>query len=222
MMSGAVIFVAAVLASAFASERGDTARKTAPPPRPALPPLRVIVEASTGIRGPLVDRTLTEAAAIWRSLGVTIEWDVPDPAHASNGGPGAEEDCAVPHVAITDEVNTVPGGRTVLGWIMFTSPDAPDHVIHVSRAGASWLMATTPRVREAPLVLQDRLIARALGRALAHELGHYLLGPGHTARGLMQGTRPAQDFFSIERRGFDLAPEQLDALTRHVKMTPPS
>ena len=44
-------------------------------------------------------------------------------------------------------------------------------------------------VAKLTLDLRDRLIARAVGRVTAHELGHYLLGSGgHQDRGLMRAT----------------------------------
>ena len=49
------------------------------------------------------------------------------------------------------------------------------------------------------------LIGRAMGRALAHELGHYLLASKtHTAGGLMQGRRRAYDFFAPEAVHFEI------------------
>jgi hypothetical protein len=45
-----------------------------------------------------------------------------------------------------------------------------------------------------PAALADTLLSRALGRALAHEIGHYLLGTHeHTARGLMRARFTPQD-----------------------------
>jgi hypothetical protein len=43
---------------------------------------------------------------------------------------------------------------------------------------------------EGPRVFRNRVIGRVLGRAVAHELGHYLLASsGHTPRGLMRVAR---------------------------------
>jgi hypothetical protein len=45
-----------------------------------------------------------------------------------------------------------------------------------------------------PTALADTLVARALGRALAHEIGHYLLGTGeHSPHGLMRASFAPQD-----------------------------
>ena len=53
---------------------------------------------------------------------------------------------------------------------------------------------------------RDIYLSRALGRALAHELGHYLLASkAHTADGLMKANRTASEFFSADRRRFAVA-----------------
>lgn len=87
-------------------------------------------------------------------------------------------------------------GVTTLGWIRFTAPDAPESQIHLSRANAEDLMERTASLRDARAIQHEILLARALGRALAHELGHYLLkSRTHAASGLMRAVRPST-FFS--------------------------
>jgi hypothetical protein len=45
------------------------------------------------------------------------------------------------------------------------------------------------RLENLPNALADLILGRALGRALAHEIGHYLLGTGqHAAHGLLRST----------------------------------
>jgi len=53
---------------------------------------------------------------------------------------------------------------------------------------------------------QDALAGRVLGRALAHELGHYLLRmPGHSAAGLMRAQPPAESLVDEDWRPFRLS-----------------
>ena len=48
-----------------------------------------------------------------------------------------------------------------------------------------------------------------MGRALAHELGHYLLASKvHTERGLLKASRTAAELFGTTRGGFQLDPSQ--------------
>jgi hypothetical protein len=83
------------------------------------------------------------------------------------------------------------GGDRILGWV---TPGA-------NGRSAPLLLVSLPAVTEAVLAteafdmpvkrltraLQERLVAQAIGRVAAHELGHYLLQhAGHRDRGLMR------------------------------------
>jgi hypothetical protein len=90
----------------------------------------------------------------------------------------------------------------------------PEPTVHLSLGNALELMKRTGSAHDAPSTWQEYLLARALGRALAHELGHYLLkSPAHDAHGLMRAARPSVDFFSPSRAGFDLTADQRASLT---------
>jgi hypothetical protein len=63
-----------------------------------------------------------------------------------------------------------------------------------------------------PLRRREILVARAMGRALAHELGHYFLASKiHTRRGLLQANRSAAELFAEERNGF-----RIDLWQQHI------
>jgi hypothetical protein len=71
------------------------------------------------------------------------------------------------------------------------------------------LLDTVNKYSSLPMRAQETLVGRALGRALAHEIGHYLLQtPAHSPVGLMRARRSVDDFFSITRNGMDLTPAQ--------------
>jgi hypothetical protein len=56
-----------------------------------------------------------------------------------------------------------------------------------------------------PSSLADVITARALGRVLAHEIGHFLLGsPTHTRGGLMRAAFDGRQLSEWSRRGFEL------------------
>ena len=62
------------------------------------------------------------------------------------------------------------------------------------------------------------MLGRVMGRALAHELAHYLLATKiHTARGLLKAVRSAQEFFSIEQSRFQLEPEQRTQIAERLR-----
>ncbi len=69
-----------------------------------------------------------------------------------------------------------------------------------------------------PSAFRDLIIGRVLGRALAHEIGHFLLrSRHHSAAGLMQSDLAAPDLVGSDRRRFVLSAEEaarLEAVTR--------
>jgi hypothetical protein len=65
------------------------------------------------------------------------------------------------------------------------------------------------------------LLGRAMGRALAHEIGHYLLASKlHTARGLMQASHTASEFFGADRRSFAIDAAQRQAVAARLRQAP--
>ena len=62
---------------------------------------------------------------------------------------------------------------------MFDDVTAPEQEIYLSHANARQMMeearGVVGIVDQMPIVQREMLLARAMGRALAHELGHYLL-----------------------------------------------
>jgi hypothetical protein len=48
----------------------------------------------------------------------------------------------------------------------------------------------------------DRRLGVVLGRAVAHEIGHYLLGPAHASHGLMRANIDALEFADVRSRSF--------------------
>jgi hypothetical protein len=170
---------------------------------PLIPQVRrvcITVVAPPDTTRTLLDATLAEADAIWRPAGVVLAWRrVP--------GAAAVEPARRTELTVTVEdhrASPTREGQTALGWIHFAA-GAPDAAIHLSRANAEALIDKTASLRDRPAVLQETLLGRALGRALAHELGHYLFqSPAHAGVGLMRAVRPATDFFSPGRSGFEI------------------
>jgi hypothetical protein len=175
-----------------------------------LQPLRITVAAPASVDRGFVQDMVAEASAIWRTAGLTIV-----ARHWPAGGDG------VPSTEITvtlhDGHSESPDGSATLGWITFVGPNAPQPAIHLSRGNALELMGRTASIHDVPKAWQEFLLARALGRALAHELGHYLLkSAAHEARGLMRAERPSIDFFTPSRTGFELTGDQRARLADRV------
>ena len=219
----AAFLTAAPIDAASPDDRGESGAPNESPSR-TLPPIVVSVHVASNILPSTVSRLLAEAADVWRPTASRLS-GVRDPARATRptGRPanGGRCPCSTLRVSIDDDRGVrVNDALTPLGWIRFNSPDEPEQVIHLSYANASSLLEASElvvgTVGTMPRLERELYLARAMGRALAHELGHYLLASkAHTPRGLMQTGRSASELFGRQRVHFDLdvAQKQL-ALSR--------
>jgi len=166
--------------------------------------ISVDVFAPPDVTEALVIRVFDEAKAIWGPTGIALDW------HRITS-----KDIAVPwHVTVTidEDEKDVARRPGALGWIPFTAY-GPAPSIRLSQANAEALIRRTPGVTDRTIVGNEILIGRALGRALSHELGHYLLkSTAHTQHGLMRANWPSEELLSNDRRGFALTAEQRAAL----------
>jgi hypothetical protein len=143
-----------------------------------------------------------EATALWQPYGVDLLW--------TDAGARA---------ALSIDVFVEPGGRyvdtvgmqAVLGHTtIFPGPGAPSP-IQISLSAIESLLehhhSPNPFVHEA-------MLAKALGRVLAHEIGHVLLGvPGfHDPNGLMRTTFIPDDLARPERSQFRLTDRSIARL----------
>jgi hypothetical protein len=176
--------------------------------------LIVNVSAPKDIPASVVSEALAEANRIWRPSGTTFVWrresTLPAPLSVIIGRRAAPAEAA-----------TVP-----LGWVMFDA-DVPGAEIHLSYANAERLLdesrdlVTHSRVRMMTIVEHDTLLARALGRALAHELGHILLASKeHTRGGLMKATRTAFELFSPDAMRFEITAAQRAVIAARLQQQP--
>ena len=171
-------------------------------PRAETRSLQVVtmsVSAGPGFSRGVVTGTLEEAAEIWRQAEIDLQWR------------GVDPECAAVRVTFEDAGRTTRDGVAILGWILFES-DVPIPEIHLSSESAVALIrAEAGAIVSSRMTISERqtLLSRALGRALAHELGHYLLGSKqHTRTGLMQAHLRTPQLLGNRQDGFDLDPAQ--------------
>jgi hypothetical protein len=168
----------------------------------SLAPLVVNLSATPNVSPGVVRLAEREVEAIFRPIGVTFIW--------RNGGDAP--------VSLVVEIANEAGPNhdsqyTPLGWLNFAN-GTPIPKIHISYTNAERFMEGS---REVVGIInlktraeREMLLGRLVGRALAHELGHYLLGtPEHTAKGLLKRSPTATEFFSTDHGAF-----AIDALER--------
>jgi hypothetical protein len=203
--------------------------------RPLGPSITANVTVAADIRPSLVARVLAETSAVWRLAGILLVWDrrAATVADAGNGHPAAGALAARPggasllSVTIGNEKQTAARDPTVkaLGWIVFAA-GSPQQEVYVSYATALELFAESAgvvgRMETMTVTERETLIGRAMGRALAHELGHYLLrSKVHAPSGLMRARFTAAELFSGPRRGLELATEQQRLIAALMSATVP-
>ena len=161
-----------------------------PPAVRSLPPIGITVTAVAHISPRLVEMIITEADAIWRPSGVHFAWQ---------RGPSTIP--TMLHVVLDDERRPPTSGDLPLGWIVFNDGSSPESSIHLSYGNMlEYMVHSRPVigfVEKMPTLERDTYMSRALGRALAHELGHFLLASkAHTPEGLMSTRRSATNLRS--------------------------
>ena len=186
--------------------------------RPAdLPTVTISVHSAPAISPVIIDRTLEEASAIWRPTGVTFKWQKAETVRPDAHPPRPTR----PRVLIDDSRGTPRGAAAPMGWVNFVG-DEPDGDIHISHANAEKFVLTVGGIggsaRRMTTAERFLLLGRTLGRALAHEIGHYLLkSKDHTTNGLMKGRRTIQEFIDAERKGFEVDTSQREAIVRRIR-----
>jgi hypothetical protein len=177
----------------------------APPPH-----LRVDITIQ-GVSAPpaFVTAAIEEAADIWAAYGVDVR--MPDPNDV-------EHDRAV-RLAVTLASPKQQMATGTLGSIEF-SDDAPEPAIKLYPAAASALIdavASSRRENTWPAAPRDRVLARVLGRALAHEIGHFLLrSKSHSRAGLMRAEHIGTDLMAPDNRGFALSADEVRRLRSNL------
>jgi len=173
-------------------------------PLVTAPPVTVTVIVASDISPTLVTRVLAEAGDIWRTAGVAIVWRVESTISPST-------------------LRVVIGHWT--GLIVHDDSGVPRQEVYVSYANARALMdqarGSIALSERMPRAERDTLLGRAMGRALAHEMGHYLLASkAHSVGGLMRARLTATEFFALDRSPFDLDSQQRAAIAG--RLTPPA
>src|SRR5262252_2269834 len=153
---------------------------------------------------PIVEATaLHEVRSIWSPYNVEIRVSTAD----------AVADVAVPRLAVVISTQTerkLP--LATLGAIRFRE-GVPEPTILMYANTIDALVAQVPMLRferESLPVVRDTMVGRAFGRALAHEIGHYLLrSRQHASGGLMRASHRSPELIAPERDGFDLSAEEV-------------
>jgi hypothetical protein len=150
-------------------------------------------KVSISARGSAV--ILTESNAIWMPHGVGLRW-------AEHSDAGCDRQITVKG---DQEALAEDGTReSALGWVPFVEGSARQLVF--LRVGPARMLVDALSNGPRSKGLTDHLLAKLLGRILAHELGHILLNSGgHEESGLMRARYRASDVLGVPASAYTLS-----------------
>jgi hypothetical protein len=163
--------------------------------------LRVVFDAARIVNPAMRAKAINEAARIWAQYDVLLVTE--EDGRCTAVAPAA--------VTVTIDLGRDSGSANEgLGAIQFASDGTPASAIALNFDAVTRIATSAPFMGLHPALwpagLRDEIIARALGRALAHEIGHYLLrSPHHANSGLMQARQKGSTLGGPNSRPFTLS-----------------
>jgi hypothetical protein len=159
----------------------------------------------------LLKTMASEVSSIWSLYGVRIVW-LSDPADGACERMNGSFDVVVQRnqSPLSDKL-----GRVVLGSTRVQLCPLDSCPIHIDYDATERMIGTSParRLSAGHVVLGSGDMGRALGRVLAHEIGHVLLAaPYHQQRGLMRACYPPDDLIALRRETFTLSIGEINRL----------
>jgi hypothetical protein len=192
---------------------GSAVGATGPPaPQPAcagasrLPALRLHLVDRAGLSALTRDALRREAVRPWLAVGAIAAWTDETPPSAA--GPGEGEDLYV--IATNDAAEAEAGSRhdAPLAAIRFVDGRPTSHITVYAGDLAHRLdevRLDDRRLGDRPPRLRDGLLGLVLGRAVAHELGHFLLASSaHAPSGLMRASHRLDRLMAPAASGFQV------------------
>jgi hypothetical protein len=150
---------------------------------------------------------MEEVTRIWAAYGVDIRRANPD---------DTRWDRALRLTVVLADYQNPRVVGDVLASISFTD-DSPRPTIVMYPTSIATLVSTTTllgrNASEWSIDFREFILGRVLGRALAHEIGHFLLrSRQHSQAGLMRAHPPVSDLIDPGRQHFVLSPDEMKRL----------
>jgi hypothetical protein len=149
------------------------------------------IDQDGGLSALQLQLAVDELRAIWSDAGVAV-------SSGRYGEPSGPDEAVISMRILLSPPRRTKGAEPVLAWVIGTEAGRSAPLLFVSLPAVTVAVmdavALGRRVNTLTPDLRHRLVARAIGRVTAHELGHYLLhDAGHQHRGLMRASYPASE-----------------------------
>jgi hypothetical protein len=148
-----------------------------------------------------------EVTRLWAPYGVSVIWLQ---RHADCLTPPAPDFCL--YAIFEKQLRQLRRwtARPSLGQVDFLADGTPHPEIRVGYTTVVEVLAGWDRRRfgpDSPKAVRTEGVGRAIGRVLAHEIGHVLLAsPAHAGKGLMRRSFPPQELAGLSADPFSLTP----------------
>jgi hypothetical protein len=166
--------------------------------------LHVLLTAAPELPATSRSRLMSEASDVWSRAGVELIW-----TDGSDGSVPPQRMLRVLVIPRRSGVQESPE-RHVLGELLGYGRPGALAVASINRA--QQMLTAWRGFSIGPQSLHDGQLGLVLGRVIAHEIGHYLLGTAtHSRKGLMRATFESPDLMDHRSPSYDL---DADALAR--------
>jgi hypothetical protein len=160
--------------------------------------ISVLLTTSQTLSAAARESMITEAAAIWRQHGVIIEWLAPTVVRSP--APNLMRVLIVPKRPVVDS----GAAPVAVGELVRPTDGHPIALISIESA-RHLISSVRGRAGYELIAVDQRRLGIVLGRALAHEIGHYLLDTHtHARTGLMRPQFNALEFTDLRDGTFAL------------------
>lgn len=167
----------------------------------------------------LVQSMQDEASSIWAPYGVYLEWPAGAADRSCDRADGSFD------VVIQGQLSplTLRTGAAVLGSTHIQLATVEHAAVHIDYDAIERTLRTLGVGRLTALAghpgLESPEIGRALGRVLAHEIGHVLLcAPNHQPQGLMRPMFMPADLVALQRWSFTLSKGEVSRLRNRERV----
>jgi hypothetical protein len=161
--------------------------------------LNVHLIDEAGVDPRALDAARAEAGRIWARAGLRLTWSAPPvPFDVTDG----RTVVVMVRRALSRALTLDAAGSHACAWLLFDQDGRPGHLIEVSFEKLTSLVmggseVGTP-IPSLPGRIRMPLLGRGLGRVVAHEIGHWLMGRGHTLEGLMRASFSVRDLLDVD------------------------
>jgi hypothetical protein len=155
-----------------------------------------LLMVDTAARGSELHRAaVREAASLWEPNRIAVTEEPSDAACVT---------VLIERNQLSDDVRSTR--LLTLGHIRFTKSGTPEPTIMVSLPAVIELLSRSAPLRAGGQRLDEHTVWRAVGRVIAHELGHFILRfPAHSSDGLLSEQHSPEGFAADDRRPFQLS-----------------